>query len=418
MERITTTSETEMTLYSERIGGGAVNQGLSDRLARELEEMREQGVLKVLRHIEGAQSSTVRMEGFGEVVNLCSNNYLGLCDEPSVTDAVRDGVERYGAGTSSVRFICGTFTVHRELEEQIADFLGTEASITYTSCWNANEGLFAPLLGPEDVLVSDALNHASIIDGIRLCKAQRKIYGHMDMGELEEILAGSQDARHRLVVTDGVFSMEGEIAPLPKIRELCDRYDAIMVIDDSHATGVLGETGRGTPEHFGMHGEVDIVTSTLGKALGGMAGGFTAGSRDLCEYLTQNSRTQLFTNAIAPPSACGALAAIRHLESHPELIGRLQANTGYFRDELVSLGYHPIEGDTPIVPVVVGATSDAIALSDRLLDEGVFVIGFGFPVVPKGEARIRCQISAAHSSEDLDRALAALEKVGRMLGLI
>jgi glycine C-acetyltransferase len=407
-----------MTLYTERIGGGAVNQGLSERLARELEEMREQGVLKVLRHIEGPQSSVIQMEGFGEVVNLCSNNYVGLCDEPAVKQAVKDGVERYGAGTSSVRFICGTFTIHRELEEQIADFMGTEAAITYTSCWNANEGLFAPLLGEQDVLISDALNHASIIDGTRLCKARRKIYGHMDMGELKEVLNASQDARHRLVVTDGVFSMEGEIAPLPEIRELCDRYDAIMVVDDSHATGVLGETGRGTPEHYGMHGEVDIITSTLGKALGGMAGGFTASTRELCEYLTQRSRTQLFTNAIAPHSACGALAAIRHLESHPELVTGLQANTDYFREKLLELGYHPIEGDTPIVPVVVGATSDAIALSDQLLDEGVFVIGFGFPVVPRGEARIRCQISAAHTREHLDRALAALEKVGRRLELI
>ena len=395
-----------------------MNQGLSSRLARELGEMRDRGVLKTLRHVEGAQSAVIQLEGFGEVVNLCSNNYVGLCDEPSVMQAVRDGVDRYGAGTSSVRFICGTFTIHRELEEGIADFLGTEASITYTSCWNANEGLFAPVLGEEDVLISDALNHASIIDGIRLCKAQRKIYRHMDIDHLREVLEASRDARHRLVITDGVFSMEGEIAPLPEIRELCDRFDAIMVIDDSHATGVLGETGRGTPEHFGMHGEVDIVTSTLGKALGGMAGGFTASTRDLCDYLSQVSRTQLFTNAVPPHSACGALAAIRHLESHPELISKLTANTDYFRERLLELGYRPIEGDTPIVPVIIGETSDAIALSNQLLAEGVFVIGFGFPVVPKGEARIRCQISASHEREHLDRALDALKKVGGKLGLI
>ncbi len=407
-----------MTLYSERIGGTTLNQGLSERLARELGEMRDRGVLKTLQHIEGPQSAVIRLEGFGEVVNLCSNNYVGLCDEPSVMQAVRDGVDRYGAGTSSVRFICGTFTIHRELEEGIADFLGTEASITYTSCWNANEGLFAPVLGEQDVLISDALNHASIIDGIRLCKAQRKIYRHMDMDHLREVLEASRDARHRLVITDGVFSMEGEIAPLPEIRELCDRFDAIMVIDDSHATGVLGETGRGTPEHFGMHGEVDIVTSTLGKALGGMAGGFTASTRDLCDYLTQVSRTQLFTNAVPPHSACGALAAIRHLESHPELVSKLKANTDYFREKLLELGYRPIEGDTPIVPVIIGETSDAIALSNQLLAEGVFVIGFGFPVVPKGEARIRCQISASHEREHLDRALDALKKVGGKLGLI
>lgn len=395
-----------------------MNQGLSDRLSRELSTMREQGIFKVLRHIEGPQSAVIELEGYGEVVNLCSNNYLGLCDEPAVRQAVKEGVDRYGAGTSSVRFICGTFTVHRELEEQLADFLGTEASITYTSCWNANEGLFAPLLGEEDVLISDALNHASIIDGIRLCKARRKIYRHMDMNELAEILRGSREARHRLVVTDGVFSMEGEIAPLPEIRELCDRYDAIMVVDDSHATGVLGETGRGTPEHCGMHGEVDIITSTLGKALGGMAGGFTASSRDVCDYLTQGSRTQLFTNAVPPHSACGAIAAVRHLEAHPELVARLRESTAYFREGLLELGYRPIEGDTPIVPVIVGETADAIALSNQLLDEGVFVIGFGFPVVPKGQARIRCQISAAHEREHLDRALDALKSVGRRLGVV
>ncbi len=407
-----------MTLYSETVGGGSVNQGLSDRLSRELSTMREQGIFKVLRHIEGPQSAVIELEGYGEVVNLCSNNYLGLCDEPAVRQAVKEGVDRYGAGTSSVRFICGTFTVHRELEEQLADFLGTEASITYTSCWNANEGLFAPLLAEEDVLISDALNHASIIDGIRLCKARRKIYRHMDMNELAEILRGSREARHRLVVTDGVFSMEGEIAPLPEIRELCDRYDAIMVVDDSHATGVLGETGRGTPEHCGMHGEVDIITSTLGKALGGMAGGFTASSRDVCDYLTQGSRTQLFTNAVPPHSACGAIAAVRHLEGHPELVARLRESTAYFREGLLELGYRPIEGDTPIVPVIVGETADAIALSNQLLDEGVFVIGFGFPVVPKGQARIRCQISAAHERKHLDRALDALKSVGRRLGVV
>lgn len=395
-----------------------MNQGLSDRLSHELSTMREQGIFKVLRHIEGPQSAVIELEGYGEVVNLCSNNYLGLCDEPAVMQAVKEGVDRYGAGTSSVRFICGTFTVHRELEEQLADFLGTEASITYTSCWNANEGLFAPLLGEEDVLISDALNHASIIDGIRLCKAKLKIYRHMDMNELAELLRGSREARHRLVITDGVFSMEGEIAPLPEIRELCDRYDAIMVVDDSHATGVLGETGRGTPEHCGMHGEVDIVTSTLGKALGGMAGGFTASTRDVCDYLTQGSRTQLFTNAVPPHSACGAIAAVRHLEAHPELVARLRESTAYFREGLLELGYRPIEGDTPIVPVIVGETADAIALSNQLLDEGVFVIGFGFPVVPKGQARIRCQISAAHDREHLDRALDALKNVGRRLGVV
>ena len=395
-----------MTLYEEGdVSTSPVNEGLNRRLAGELAEMHEQGVFKHLQHICGAQGPVVDLEGFGETVNLCSNNYIGLCDVPEVIAGVREGADKYGAGTSSVRFICGTFDVHRELEDRIADFLETEAAITYTSCWNANGGLFAPLLDEKDALISDELNHASIIDGIRLCKAQRHIYRHMDMDSLREALENSQTARHRLVMTDGVFSMEGEIAPLPEIRELCDRYDAIMTIDDSHATGVLGDTGRGTPEHFGMHGEIDIITSTLGKALGGMAGGFVASSREVIEYLVQRSRTQLFTNAIPPHSAAGALAAIDHLEAHPELVTRLRENTAYFREKLTALGYKPIEGDTPIVPVIVGETADAIALSTRLLDEGVFVIGFGFPVVPHGSARIRSQISAAHTREHLDLSL-------------
>jgi len=408
-----------MTLYEEGdVSTSPVNEGLNRRLSSELSEMREQGVLKRLQHILGMQGPVVELEDYGETVNLCSNNYLGLCDTPEVVESVRDGAARYGAGTSSVRFICGTFDIHRELEDRIADFLETEASVTFTSCWNANEGLFAPLLDESDALISDELNHASIIDGIRLCKAQRRIYRHMDMDSLRETLEASRDARHRLVITDGVFSMEGEIAPLPEIRELCDRYDAIMAIDDSHATGVLGDTGRGTPEHFGMHGEIDIITSTLGKALGGMAGGFVASSREVVEYLVQRSRTQLFTNAIPPHSACGALAAIDHLETHPELVGRLRENTAYFREHLQALGYRPIEGETPIVPVIIGETSDAISLSRKLLDEGVFVIGFGYPVVPHGVARIRCQISAAHTREHLDRALGALDRVGRELGIL
>ncbi len=408
-----------MTLYAESdVTAANVNRGLAERLKVELGEMVQSGVHKTLQHIMGRQSAVVEVEGHGEVVNLCSNNYLGLCDQPSVMQAVKDGTDRYGAGTSSVRFICGTFAIHRELEEQIADFLGTQASLTYTSCWNANEGLFAPLLDDRDVLISDELNHASIIDGIRLCKAVRRIYKHMDMDSLEDVLKESSAARHRLVITDGVFSMEGEIAPLPEIRSLCDRYDAIMTIDDSHATGVLGDTGRGTPEHYGMHGEVDIVTSTLGKALGGMAGGFTASSAEVVDYLVQRSRTQLFTNAVPPHSACGALAAIRFLEEHPELVARLRENTAYFRQQLIGLGFNPIEGDTPIVPVIIGDTAAAIAMSNELLDEGAFVIGFGYPVVPKGAARIRCQISAAHDREHLDRALDALDRVGKSLGVI
>jgi len=408
-----------MTLYDESdVTAVAVNRGLETRLRTELDEMRRTGVHKELLYIMGRQSAVVDIDGYGETINLCSNNYLGLCDNPDVMRAVKDGTDRYGAGTASVRFICGTFDIHRRLEARIADFLEVPAALTYTSAWNAAEGLFAPLLGPEDVIVSDRLNHACIIDGMRLSKAQRKIYEHMDMGSLREALESTRDARHRLVITDGVFSMEGEIAPLPEIRELCDRYDAIMAIDDSHATGVLGDTGRGTPEHFGMHGEIDIITSTLGKALGGMAGGFTASSRAVVDYLIQNSRTQLFTNAVAPHSACGALAAIDYLEAHPELITTLRESTEYFRAGLIELGYKPIPGGTPIVPVIIGETADAINLSRQLLDQGVFVIGFGYPVVPKGEARIRCQISAGHRREHLDAALVALQKVGTRLGII
>ena len=408
-----------MVLYEEAdVSGSAVNASFNKRLAGELAEMQEQGVYKTLLHIMGMQGAVVELEEFGETVNLCSNNYVGLCDVPEVVEAVRDGAARYGAGTASVRFICGTWDIHRELEVRIADFLETEASITYTSCWNANGGLFAPLLTDEDALISDALNHASIIDGIRLCKAERHVYKHMDMDALEDALKKTMDKRHRMVMTDGVFSMEGEIAPLPVIRELCDRYDAVLTVDDSHATGVLGDTGRGTPEYFGMHGEIDIITSTLGKALGGMAGGFTASSRPVVDYLVQRSRTQLFTNAIPPHSACGALVAIDYLEAHPGRVQKLRDNTDYFRQNLVGLGFNPIEGDTPIVPVVIGETAAAMRMSRELLDEGVFVIGFGFPVVPKGEARIRCQVSAAHELEHLDRALAALDKVGKRLGVI
>ncbi len=408
-----------MTLYEERdVMTSNVNRGLEHRLVSELGEMKENGVHKELLHIMGQQAPVVDIDGLGETINMCSNNYLGLCDEPSVMQAVKDGVDKYGAGTSSVRFICGTFDIHRELEAKIADFLETPASLTYTSAWNANEGLFAPLLGADDALISDRLNHACIIDGIRLCKARRFIYDHMDMDSLRDALEASRDARHRLVITDGIFSMEGEIAPLPEIRELCDRYDAIMAVDDSHATGVLGDTGRGTPEHFGMHGEVDIVTSTLGKALGGMAGGFTASSEAVIDYLVQASRTQLFTNALPCHSAAGAMAAIEHLEMHPELVARLRDNTEYYREGLIELGYRPIPGGTPIVPVIIGKTADAIRLSRELLREGVFVIGFGYPVVPRGEARIRCQLSAAHEREHIDAALAALKKVGERLRLI
>jgi glycine C-acetyltransferase len=345
-----------------------------------------------------------------------------LSNVPEVVAAGKAGLDRFGAGTGSVRFICGTFTVHRELEQALARFVGCESALSYVSCWNANEGLVATLLGEQDVVISDQLNHASIIDAIRLAKAitkcQTAVYKHSDMGELEERLRAAGKARTKLIFTDGVFSMEGDIAKLPEIVALARKYDAIVAMDDSHATGVLGGTGRGTAEHFGMLGQVDIITSTLGKALGGAAGGFTAGPAALADYLTQRSRPQLFSNALPPTVAASALAAVRHAEAHPELVRRLHENASYFREQLLAIGFTPLPGETPIVPVILGETAKAIEMSDRLLDEGVFVTGFGYPVVPQGHARVRCQLSAAHTRADLDFALAAFKKVGKRLGLI
>jgi glycine C-acetyltransferase len=352
------------------------------------------------------------------VIILSSNNYLGLCDRDEVVQAGKDGLDRFGAGTGSVRFICGTFTVHRELEEALAKFVGTEASLSYVSCWNANEGLMPTVLEPEDVVISDALNHASIIDSVRLCKAQRKVYPHSDMKALEEILRETSSARTRFIITDGVFSMEGDVARLPDIVELARKHDAVVAVDDSHATGVLGETGRGTAEHYGMVGEVDVITSTLGKALGGAAGGFTAGPVELVDYLIQRSRPQLFSNALPPTVATSALAAVRTLERNPMLVATLRENATYFRQNLKERGFKPLDGETPIVPVILGETAKAILMSEKLLERGVFVTGFGFPVVPKGEARVRCQISAAHTREDMDAALEAFSAAGRELGLV
>lgn len=388
------------------------------RLGAEIEAFRRDGVYKRLNYLDSAQGPHVRMQGRGDVLILSSNNYLGLCDVPEVVSAGKDALDRFGAGTASVRFICGTFTVHRELEEALARFVGAESALTYVSCWTANEGLMPTLLDESDVVISDALNHASIIDSVRLCKAARRVYPHSDMGKLAEILEETRSARTRFIITDGVFSMEGDIARLPEILDLARRHDAVVAVDDSHATGVLGATGRGTAEHFGVLGEVDVITSTLGKALGGAAGGFTAGPAVLTDYLVQRSRPQLFSNALPPTVAASSLAAVRYVEAHPERVARLRDNARYFREGLRALGLAPLEGETPIVPVIVGDTAKAIRMSELMLDEGVFVTGFGFPVVPMGHARIRCQVSAAHSRDDLDRALGAFRKVGGTLGLI
>ena len=388
------------------------------RMQGELDTFRKEGVYKKLNYLASPQGPRVKMEGRGEVLILSSNNYLGLANVPEVVEAGKEALDRLGAGTASVRFICGTFTVHRELEEALAGFVGTESSMSYVSCWNANEGLMPTVLDEQDVILSDALNHASIIDSIRLCKAQRRVYKHSDMKDLEEGLKAHASARTRMIVTDGVFSMEGDVSRLDEIVDLARRYQAVVVVDDSHATGVLGATGRGTPEHYGLLGQVDVITSTLGKALGGAAGGFTAGSAALTDYLTQRSRPQLFSNALPPTVAASALASVRYVDAHPELVGRLHDNARYFRAGLVEAGFQPLPGPTPIIPVIVGETAKAIRMSELLLDEGIFVTGFGFPVVPKGEARLRCQISAAHTRADLDFALSAFSKVGRGLALV
>jgi glycine C-acetyltransferase len=391
-------------------------------LETELAQFKREGVYKRLNYLDSPQAARVKMEGRGEVVILSSNNYLGLCNTPEVVQAGKDALDRFGAGTGSVRFICGTFTVHRELEAALAQFVGCEASLSYVSCWNANEGLCPTLLGEQDIVISDQLNHASIIDAIRLAKTitkcQTAVYKHSDMADLEAKLKAAKGARLRLVFTDGIFSMEGDIAKLPEIVALARTYDAVVAMDDSHATGVLGKTGRGTAEHFGMLGHVDILTSTLGKALGGAAGGFTAGPAALTDYLTQRSRPQLFSNALPPTVAGSALAAVPHVGRHPELVTKLHENARYFRDQLMGLGFKPLPGETPIVPVILGETAKAIQMSELLLAEGVFVTGFGYPVVPQGHARVRCQLSAAHSRADLDFALRAFKKVGSQLGLI
>ncbi|HYV97972.1 MAG TPA: glycine C-acetyltransferase [Gemmatimonadaceae bacterium] len=394
-----------------------MNTALTAGLRAELDALRAAKTYKHLLYLESPQGARVQMEGRGEILVLSSNNYLGLSDEPSIIQAGIDGLKKYGAGTASVRFICGTYTIHRDLEQACARLVGTPASLSYVACWNANEALTTNIVQEGDFVVSDALNHASIIDSIRLAKAITKcttaVYPHGDLDDLRAKLAANKSARRRVIWTDGVFSMEGSIARLPDLVQIARDYDAILAMDDSHSTGVLGKTGRGTAEHFGLVGEIDIITSTLGKALGGAAGGFVAGSEELCDILTQRSRPQLFSNALPTTVACSALAAIEYLEAHPERVETLRQNTKYFRESIAEAGFKPLEGETPIVPIIVGETADAIRMSELLLEEGVFATGFGFPVVPHGTARIRCQISAGHTRTDLDFAIDAFKRVGR-----
>ncbi|HVN69367.1 MAG TPA: glycine C-acetyltransferase [Candidatus Binatia bacterium] len=396
-----------------------MNQAFETKLQTDLDALKKAGTYKHLRHLTTPMAPEVHMEEAGDVIVLSSNNYLGLADLPEVVAAGKHGLDKYGAGTASVRFICGTFDIHRTLEERIAKFLGVAASLTYVSCWNANTGLFPTICNEGSAIVSDELNHASIIDGVRLAtKARRERYKHGDMSDLEAKLRAVEGCFPIVIVTDGVFSMEGDLAKLPEIVGLAKAHGAIVVVDDSHGTGVMGATGRGTIEHYGLTGQIDVITGTLGKALGGAAGGFVAGSDALIETLIQRSRPQLFSNALPATVACSSLAAIEYLDAHPELVESLREKTRYFREGLQRIGYKPLESESAIVPIIVGETSFAIALSDKLLKAGVFVTGFGFPVVPEGTARIRVQISAALTKEEMDRALAAFQSVGKESGLL
>ena len=398
---------------------------LKDQLRTDLEQLRADGLYKAEAVLRTPQSAAIGV-GDAEVLNLCANNYLGLADHPAMVAAAREALDRWGFGMASVRFICGTAEIHLELERRLAEFLGTEDAILYGSCFDANGGLFETLLGPEDAVISDELNHASIIDGVRLCKAARYRYRNRDMADLEARLVEAAGARHRLIATDGVFSMDGYVAPLDEIVALAERYDALVMVDDSHAVGFMGETGAGTPELFGVQDRVDIVTGTLGKALGGASGGYTAAHGEIVEMLRQRSRPYLFSNSVAPAIVAAGIATLDLLETSGELLQRLRDNTAYFRAEMTTRGFDIAPSfaggddppgpprkdrwDHPIVPVMIGDATAAGAMADRLLHEGVYVRAFSYPVVPRGKARIRTQMSAAHSRTDLDRAIAAFEK--------
>lgn len=386
-------------------------------LEAQLAEIKAAGLYKRERQLLGPQGTEIRVAQ-GPVLNLCANNYLGLANHPEIRQAAVDGLKNHGYGMASVRFICGTQDLHKRLEQAISTFIGTDDTILYSSCFDANGGLFEALLDERDAIISDALNHASVIDGIRLCKATRLRYAHADMRELETRLKEAATARLRLIATDGVFSMDGDLAKLDRIVELADRYDAVVMVDDSHATGVLGPKGRGTPAHLGVADRVDIVTSTLGKTLGGAAGGFTSGRAEIVEVLRQRSRPYLFSNALPPVITAAAYQAVKLVAQGDALRARLRDNAAFFRAQLTGLGYTLVPGEHPIIPIMLSDATLATNLADRLLQEGVYVVGFSYPVVPKGQARIRVQMSAAHTRPQLERAVTAFAKVGRELGVI
>ena len=387
-------------------------------LARQTEELRAAGLFKAERVITSPQGARISVAGGGEVLNFCANNYLGLAGDKRLVAAAHEALDRWGYGLSSVRFICGTQDVHKELESRLSDFLGTDDTILYSSCFDANGGLFETLLGAEDAVISDALNHASIIDGVRLCKAKRYRYASNDMADLEAQLKDAADCRYRLIVTDGVFSMDGHIANLKAVCDLADRYDALVMVDDSHAVGFMGENGRGTHEHCGVMGRVDIITGTLGKALGGASGGYTSGRKEIVEWLRQRSRPYLFSNTLAPVITATSLAVLDLIREEPELRVRLEENSRYFREAMTKAGFTLAPGEHPIIPVMLGDAVLAQRMAARMLEEGIYVVGFSFPVVPQGKARIRTQMSAAHTREQLEQAVAAFVKVGKELGVI
>ena len=391
---------------------------LLEDLRQQTDRLREQGLYKDERVLHGPQQAAVAVAEDREVINFCANNYLGLANHPRLLEAAKTSLDRYGFGMASVRFICGTQTVHKKLERRISEFLGTEDTILYSSCFDANGGLFETLLGPDDASISDALNHASIIDGIRLCKAKRWRYANNDMADLEAKLQEAQNCRHRLVVTDGVFSMDGIIADLEAVCDLAERHDALVVVDDSHAVGFLGEHGRGTHEFRNVMGRIALLTGTLGKALGGASGGYTSGRAELIAWLRQRSRPYLFSNSLAPMIAATSLTVLDLLESSGDLRQKLRENSGSFRRRMTALGFTLVPGEHPIIPVMLGDAVLSQRMAERLLEEGIYVISFSYPVVPEGQARIRTQISAAHEPQHLDHAIAAFAKVGRELGVI
>lgn len=395
-----------------------MTQEFLDFLHVQINELKNKGLYKQEREIKSPQQSIVTISNDQKVINLCSNNYLGLANNLEVIAAAKQGLDQYGFGLSSVRFICGTQTVHKRLEKKLSDFLGMDDTILYSSCFDANGGLFETLLGPEDAVISDELNHASIIDGIRLCKAKRFRYRNNNMTDLEDQLKEAKDSRFRMIATDGVFSMDGIIANLQAICDLADQYKAIVMVDDSHAVGFIGENGRGTPEYCNVMDRVDIITGTLGKALGGASGGYTSGRKEIVQWLRQRSRPYLFSNTLAPCISAASIRVLELIDSSGELRQKLRENSNYFRKQMTALGFHLTPGEHPIIPVMLGDAKLAQEFAAQMLDQGIYVIGFCYPVVPEGKARIRTQISAAHSRDDIDKAIEAFATVGRLLKVI